>query len=203
MYLLTIWLPLVSEFAVTNPAIVFRPMPGHNPRSRQDRYRRVHYYVSQLGAAASGHLKQALLALRGASDHMPEDLQNLAMKPYMESEFLPATKELLCIWIHLEAVDQGGEGMPSWLMQYLKLGLYATDYLIPEPQAINVMQAHAPCTELPALFDEVALTMAQYLGYGARASEFAPAFNPLLESTRQLRQKILKQSLTADLETLP
>ena len=193
----------MSEFAVTTPAIVFRPMPGHNPRSRQDRYRRVHYYVSQLGAAASGQMKQALLALRAASHAMPEDLQSLALKPYTESEFLPATKELLCIWIHLEAVDQGGEGMPSWLMQYLKLALYATDYLIPEPQAINVMQIHAACEELPPLFSEVGLAMAAYLGYGEKASEFAPAFLPLLENTRQIRQRILKQSLTADVDSLP
>ena len=192
----------MSEFAITTPAIMFRPMPGHNPRSRQDRYRRVHYYVSQLGAAASGQLKQALLALRAASEHMPVDLQELALKPYIESEFLPATKELLCIWIHLEAVDQGGEGMPSWLMQYLKLALYATDYSIPEPQAINVMEQHAACSELPALFGEVSLTMAAYLGYGERANELAPAFLPLLENTRQIRQRILKQSLAGDLDTL-
>lgn len=191
----------MSEFAISTPAQVFRPMPGHNPRSRQDRYRRVHYYVSKMGQTASAQLKQALLVLRNAAAQMPTpDLQIAASKQYTEQEFLPATKELVCIWIHLEAVDQGGEAMPAWLMNYLKLALYATDYLIAEPQAMDIMAKHAHCSDLPTLYSEVGETIGQYLGYGEAAAALGPAFLPLLTNARATRQKFLKESLTVEFD---
>jgi hypothetical protein len=175
-------------------------MPGHNLRSRQDRYRRVRSYVSQLGAAASAQLKQALLALRNAADKLPTpELQAAASKQYVESEFLPAVKELLCIWIHLEAIDQGGEMMPEWLMNYLKLAVYGTDFLIESPPAEQVMDQHAHCTEMSMLQKEVSESLAERLGYGSVAKQLAPAFIPLLENSRSTRQKILRESLTNDL----
>jgi hypothetical protein len=168
----------VSEF--TASAALYRPMPGHSPRSRQDRYRRCHWYVARLGSVASQQLKQALLVLKNAADELPTPaLQQAARKNYSEGEFMAATKEMLCIWIHLEAVDQGGTSMPSWLMNYLQLALYASDFLIEQPKSAEVMQAHAECKEIPALLDEVALTISRYLGFGEVAEQLAPAFVPL------------------------
>lgn len=176
-------------------------MPGHNPRSRQDRYRRVHQYVSQLGGASSHQLRQALLVLRNAADQLPTpELQDAARKSFTDEEFLTATKELLCIWIHLEAVDQGAEAMPGWLMNFLKLSLSATDYLIQRPQAMEVMQAHVHCVELSQLYAEVSLALASYLGFGACTQALAPTFLPLLANSRAVRQQLLKEALTLEIE---
>jgi hypothetical protein len=177
-------------------------MPGHNPRSRQDRYRRVQYYVSVLGASASAQLKQALLVLRNAADQLPSpELSRAARKQYLESEFLPATKEMLCIWLHLEAIDQGGEMMPQWLMNYLKLALYATDFLIDSPTAVSIMEQHAQCMDMQTLIAHVCESLGRRLGYGDVSSQLAPAFAPLLENSRAVRQKALRESLTMDTGT--
>lgn len=191
----------MSELSVQQAPTAYRPSPDHNPRSRQDRYRRVHYYVSQMGMTVSGQLRQALMTLRNAADQLNSpELREIARKQYTEEEFLPACKEILCIWIHLEAVDQGGEMMPAWLMNYLKLALYATDYLIDRPQAMAIMDSHADCADLPSLFQEVALTTGEFLGFGAHAATLAPAIKILLANSRPLRQRLLKDSLTLSIE---
>jgi hypothetical protein len=188
----------MSELAHTSIPAIFRPNPGHNPKSRNDRYRRVHKYVSELAAAASGQLKQALVVLRNASDELPEQLQPAAQKQYVESEFMPAAKELLCIWIHLEAIDQGGEIMPEWLVEFLKLSLHATDFVIAAPTAADVMQSHSACTTLNMLVDQSAASIATRLGYGSVAKSFAPIFAPLLLNSRATRQEVLHNALTID-----
>jgi hypothetical protein len=191
----------MSDFAVSSTSAVFRPMPGHNPRNRQDRYRRVHYYVAQLGGQASSQLKQALMVLRSAAEQLPtQQLQQAARKQFTEAEFLPATKELLCIWLHLEAVDQGGDAMPSWLMSYLKLALHATDYLIEQPAGLDIMHTHAHCQQLPELYEEVGKTIAAYLGFGECSEILAKVFIPLLSNSRAMRQKVLKESLVLEVE---
>lgn len=140
------------------------------------------------------------MVLRNNADQMPTpELQEMARKQYTEVEFLPATKELMCMWIHLEAVDQGGEGMPSWLMKYLKLALCATDYMIEKPASMEVMAMHAHCTELDDLHAEAAKTIATYLGYGASSEILGKAFVPLLTNSRAMRQKLLRESLIQQL----
>jgi hypothetical protein len=189
--------------SLTLPARVnkYTPPPGHQPRKRQTICKRVRYYVSELGVVASSQLKQALLLIRNASDKMTSaDLREAAGKQFVESQFLPATKELLCIWIHLEAVDQGGEAMPGWLMEYLKLALYATDYLIEQPPAVEIMEYHAHCQGLDSLYEDVGQTMAISLGFGTSAPAFAAALIPLMKNSRPARQQVLKDSLTLNLD---
>jgi hypothetical protein len=188
----------MSELAHTSTQPSFRPNPGHNPKSRQDRYRRVHKYVCELAAAASAQLKQALVVLRNASGELPEHLRAAAQKQYLESEFMPASKELLCLWIHLEAIDQGGEITPEWLVEFLKLSLHATDFVIEAPTAAEVMQSHAACTTANMLVDKAAASIATRLGYGNLAPSFAPLFAPLLLDSRATRQEVLHDALTID-----
>ncbi len=181
----------------------FYVTPSLNPKSRNERYKRVHYYVSQMGISVSARLKERLLAIRGLAEKIKDpDLAALAAKNFSEEEFLPAVKELLCIWIHLDAADQGGDLMPAWLMNYLKLALYASDYLIGEPNAMEVMDLHSDCSNLDSLCSEVAIKACQYLGFGAASAAFAPGIKPLLTESRPIRQAHLKDSLTNSLEEL-
>lgn len=181
----------------------FYVTPALNPKSRAERYKRVHFYVSQMGISVSARLKERLLAIRGLSNRIKDpDLAILASKSFSETEFLPAVKELLCIWIHLDAADQGGELMPSWLMDYLKLALYASDYLIATPDAMSVMDLHSDCTDLDSLCSEVALKVCEYLGFGAAATAFAPGVKPLLSESRPIRQLNLRDSLCLPLNQL-
>ena len=177
--------------------------PALNPKTRSERYKRVHYYVSQLGVSVSARLKERLVAIRGLADKIKDpDLSALAAKNFSEAEFLPAVKELLCIWVHLDAADQGGDLMPAWLMNYLKLALYASDYLIGMPDAMSVMDLHTDCADLDSLCSEVSIKACQYLGFGAAAAAFAPGVKPLLTESRPLRQKHLCDSLSLPLEQL-
>jgi len=191
----------VYEFNLPSAASVFRPKPGHHPRNRQEQHKRVHRYVSLLGNSASVQLQQSILKMRNAAEKMPTpQLQAAASKEISEEEFRWAIKELLCLWIHLEAVDQGGAGMPTWLINYLKLALYATDYLVAQPTAAEIMKAHAHCENLTELYSEVSESIAKYLGLGDCASSLGIAFVSLLTESRALRQNILKDSLTADVD---
>lgn len=181
-------------------SVAFHARPEHNPKDRTEKYRRVHYYVSRMGVAISNQLKQALLALRNAAPQLQtEQMRVVASKQYTEDEFLPAVKELLCIYIHLDAIDQGGELMPAWLMNYLKLALHATDYLIATPEAMFVMESHADCRSLQELTNEVSHSVCQTLGHGGCSRAFAPAIGTLIKSSQATRNRILKDSLTMPL----
>lgn len=181
----------------------FYVSPALNPKTRSERYKRVHFYVSQMGISVSARLKERLIAVRGLATKIKDaDLAALASKNFSEEEFLPAVKELLCIWIHLDAADQGGDLMPAWLMNYLKLALYASDYLIGAPDAMSVMDLHSDCTSLDALCSEVSIKACEYLGFGAASAAFAPGIKPLLTESRPIRQKHLRDSLTKSIEEL-
>lgn len=184
-------------------SVPFRARPENNPKDRTEKYRRVHYYVSRMGVAISNQLKQALLALRNAAPQLQtEQMRVVASKQYTEDEFLPAVKELLCIYVHLDAIDQGGELMPAWLMNYLKLALHATDYLIATPEAMLVMESHADCRNMNELTNEVSLKVCETLGHGGCARAFAPAVGTLIKASRTTRNRILKESLTLPLNEL-
>lgn len=192
----------MSEFAVSKPHI-FRPAFAAHPRTPSERYKRVHYYVATLGADSSALLKKALLAIRKAAEVMPDaSLQAAARKQFTEAEFLPATKELLCLWIHFEAVDQGGLHSPAWLLHYLRLSLYAADYLLMSPQAMPVMDSHAHCQDMKSLHLSVSGSLARRLGFGMHARALAPALVPLLSTTRNVRQDALRKSLSLDLDQI-
>lgn len=181
----------------------FYVAPALNPKSRSERYQRVHYYVSQMGISVSARLKERLLAIRGLAGKIRDPgLASLARKNFSEAEFLPAVKELLCIWIHLDAADQGGDLMPPWLMNYLKLALYASDYLIAQPDAMSVMDLHSDCPDINSLCSEVSIKACEYLGFGAAAAAFAPGVRPLLSDSRPIRQRHLRNSLCLPLEEL-
>jgi hypothetical protein len=181
----------------------FYVTPALNPKSRSERYKRVHFYVSQMGISVSVRLKERLLAIRALSGKIRDpDLSSLARKNFSESEFLPAVKELLCIWIHLDAAEQGGDLMPPWLMNYLKLALYASDYLIASPDAMSVMDLHSDCVDLDSLCNEVSIKACEYLGFGAAAAAFAPGVKPLLSESRLIRQLHLRNSLCLPLSEL-
>lgn len=192
----------MSETGV-NQSRFFAVRPHHNPKNRGERYRRVHYYVSQMGVAVSGRLKQVLVAMRQLAGEMTDPAcAACARKNYSEEEFLPAVKELLCIWIHLDAVDQGGELMPAWLMNYLKLALFASDYLLPQPDSMSVMELHSDCRDLQSLYWEASLKACEYLGFANTAPLLAPAITPILTNSRPLRQRHLEDSLVLPLEQL-
>lgn len=175
----------------------------HCPRSAKERYRRIHYYVSTLSVSISEQLKQILLAIRHVSDQIKNDeIRQVAQKPFSEAEFLPAVKELLCIWIHLDAIDQGGHSMSDWLLNYLRLSLFATDFLISRPGAVAVLDLHGKCPDSEALASEVCLKMCEYLGFGPHAKAFAPALHSLILQSRPFRQKILRDSLCLPVDEL-
>jgi hypothetical protein len=177
----------MSDFIASSNAPIFRPNPGFNPRGRQERHRRVHFYAVQLAREASTALRDTIVYLRQTNETW--------RRPFSAQQFQSAVKELVCIWIHLEAIDQGGESMPAWLMNYLKLALNAMDQLIDSPRALDIMKLHQQCTDLDSLYSEVAETILANLGFSEMTNEIASALFPLLANSRAMRQSILRESL--------
>jgi hypothetical protein len=179
------------------PGGVFRVRPEHNPKTKSEKYKRVHYLVCRLGLAVSDRLQEALVDLRRQAYQAPSpELEQLALKGYSEDEFVGAVKEILCIWLHQEAVDQGGPQAPPWLISFLRIALGATDILIPYPRAMDVFAEYSDCDDMRSLCREAAVRAAGRLGFGENSEVFAAAVVGLLVYNREDRQRVLQDALT-------
>jgi len=182
---------------------VFRPGPEQNPRSREETYKRLHYYAARLALAVSDHLQDALINLRRKAYGLTDpELKKLALKGYSDEEYVTAVKEILCIWLHLEAVEQGGEEMPRWLLSFLRLTFGATDYIINEPKALDVVHSYEPSDDLNTLCQQTSLRACRALGFGDAANQFVPAILPVLMQTTSVRHQILERALVTPLERI-
>jgi len=182
---------------------VFRAGPAHEPTTDEERNFRLDYYTCKLAIAASEQLTQALMELRGAADRLqPPELGTLALKTFKEEEFSAAIKEIVCIWIHQEAVDQGGETLPLWLRTFFRLGFGAADYMIAKPSAWEVMHAYGRCHDMVSLCMEACCRVCGELGFGVASMTFSPAVMPIVLQTGALRQGILKDSLGSPIKEL-
>jgi hypothetical protein len=185
------------------PGGTFHVRPEHCPKTKQEKYKRLHFYVSKLGVALSDNLMEALLDLRRTAYRFPDpEVQQVALKAFNDEEYTNAVKELLCIWLHLEAMDQGGDHMPDWLLGFLRLAFGATDILIPHPRAMDVLNSYGHCNNEEMLCQEATVRASRSLGFGNSADVFAPQLIPVLLQTGQLRQAILKEALVLPLDSV-
>lgn len=182
---------------------VFRVLPEHIPKSKPETYRRLHYYVAKLGVTVSDSLQDTLIKLRQSADHIGDpEARTMARKGFNDGEFLPAVKEILVVWLHLEAMDQGGKDMPSWLLTFLRLAFGATDLLIPHPSATEILKSYDCCDDTQSLLIENCHRVAFALGFRSHASIFAAAVSPVVIETSALRQQVLQKALVLPLESL-
>jgi hypothetical protein len=182
---------------------VFQVRPEHAPKSKPETYKRLHYYVAKMGVTVSDQLQSALIDLRRNAHYLPDQsLQRLALKGYSDEEFVSAVKEIVCLWMHMEAMDQGGEDMPRWILTFLRLGFGATDYMLPRPKAMDVMMSYEHCDDYAALTLQSSVKIARILGFGNNSNTFAAAIGPVLLQTAPLRQQILEKALTLPIETI-
>jgi hypothetical protein len=185
------------------PGGLFRARPEHCPKSKQEKYKRLHFYVSKLGVALSDLLMEALLDLRrNAYQYQDSNMQRIALKAYGDEEYTNAVKELLCIWLHLEAMDQGGDTMPDWLLGFLRLAFGATDILIAHPRAAEVLNSYGHCVDEESLCREAAVKACRALGFEETSEMFAPRLRPILTQSSQVRQSILREALVSPLEEI-
>ena len=107
---------------------MFRVLPEHNPTSKTDKYKRIHYLVCRLGLTVSDRMQEALIDLRRQAYQAPNsELERLALKGFSEEEFVGAVKEVLCIWLHQEAVGCSAEEATEWLADMEKQGRLVSD----------------------------------------------------------------------------
>lgn len=175
----------------------------HTPKSKGETYKRLHYYVAKMGVTVSDQLQHTLVDLRRNAHTLPDAaMQKLALKGFSDDEFVFAVKEILCIWLHLESVEQGGESMPAWLLTFLRLAFGATDYMIPKPKAKDVVLSYENCGNISDLCFEASTRVATALGFGQSSATFAPAFAPILIQAAPLRQQILEKALTLPVDII-
>lgn len=185
------------------PMEEFRVRPEHSPKSRDEAYQRVHFYVAKLSVTVSDQLQRALIGLRRSAYNFTDPaVQKLALKGYSDDEFASAVKEILCIWLHMEAMDQGGEEMPEWLLRFLRLAFSASDYIVARPSASEVMMSYEHCDNLASLAVQTSLRAADWLGFGAHSEQIAPALYPVLLETGPVRQQVLERALTLSPQAL-
>ncbi len=188
---------MASGTAEEIPEGVFRVNPEHTPQSKQEAYRRLHYYVAKMGVTVSDCLQDALIRQRKAAFEMTDrQLLKTALKGFSDDEFLPAVKEITVVWLHLESLDQGGHDMPGWLLTFLRLAFGATDYLYPEPKSVEILKAYEYCESIHTLYQEASYRAAWSLGFREPASYFASIIIPLFIDTGPLRQQVLQKALT-------
>jgi len=194
----------MSSAQVENlPGGTFRVLPEHNPKSKPEKYRRLHYYVSRMGVAVSDCLMESLLIVRRTAYQLSgQELQTLALKGYSDEEYCTAVKELLCIWLHQEAMDQGGKEAIPWILSFLRLAFGATDILIARPRARDVLSSYGFCETERELCLQTAMRASQALGFGKSAPVFAPTIEPILLNSLPVRQGILKDALTLPLDVI-
>ncbi len=185
------------------PPGLFRARAQHCPATREELYERLNFYASWMGVAVSDVLYECLMELREAAPKLPDEtVRQLALKAYSDNEYAQAVKEILCIWFHLEAMDQGGDEAPEWLLSFLRLALNASDYLIPTPKALDVMRAHDNHSSLGSLCQAASVRTCQALGFGEFSPGFAAAVNKVFFQTAPQRQQILEEALALPLETM-
>lgn len=185
------------------PPGLFHARPEHCPRTKDELYERLNYYASWMGVAASDALYECLADLRQAAPRLPNDaVRQLALKGFDDNEYASAVKEILCIWFHLEAMDQGGERAPEWLLSYLRLAFNAGDYLIAEPKAIDVINSYDDHKDAVSLCRAAAVRVCRHLGFGEYSDGFSAAIERVFFSTAPQRQQILEEALTLPLETM-
>lgn len=185
------------------PGGLFRVRPEHCPKTKQEKYKRLHFYVSRLGVSLSDFLMESLLDLRRTAYKFQDPkVQQIALKAFNDEEYTNAVKELLCIWLHLEAMDQGGDSMPDWLLGFLRLAFGATDILIPHPRAMDVLNSYGHCVDEESLCAEATIKACRSLGFGTAATAFAPQLSPVLLQTGPVRQSILKEALILPLDKI-
>ncbi len=166
------------------------------PATNEEMYKRLHYYVAGLATTASSQLYEALLDLRRTAPGINNILlRQTAFKQFSNQEFSAAVKEVMCLWLHLEAVAQGGEDMPGWLLNFFQLSFGAADYTVPVPRANEVMAAYKSCQDVASFCYEGAIRVCMSLGFGENSLDFAPAINPVLLQTSSLRSQCLKSAL--------
>ena len=185
------------------PRGLFQVRLEHCPRSKEETYERLHFYVSWLGVAVADSLQDCLLDLRrkaGMTDNRA--VQRLLLKGYSDEEYVAAVKEILCIWLHLEVIDQGGEEAPEWLVSFLRLAFGCTDRLIAEPKAWNVLSSYEHCEDFVSLCRQTSMRVSRSLGFAEHAEGISPAFHPALIQSSSRRQQILEEALTLPLETI-
>ncbi|GEM_PF-1507843 len=185
------------------PPGLFTVRPEHCPTSKEELYERLNYYAAWMGVAVSDALYECLVDLRNAADKLPhEAARRLALKAFTDEEYAAAVKEILCIWFHLEAMDQGGDEAPEWLLSFLRSAFVASDYLITEPKALDVMHAYEDFGDSVSLCRQCAIRACRALGFGHYSPGFGAAVEPVLFRTGPRRQQILEEALTLPLETV-
>jgi hypothetical protein len=185
------------------PPGLFQARPEHRPATNEEWNERLNFYACWMSVAVSDALYECLMALRQAAPNLPNDIvRNLALKAYSDEEYASAVKEVLCIWLHLEAMDQGGDKTDQWLLTFLRLAFSASDHLIPEPEALTVMHSYEDFGDVVSLSRAAAARTCRALGFGDFSPGFSAAVERVFLKTSPQRQQILQEALTLPLETM-
>lgn len=181
---------------------IFKAQAEHEPKSETDKYERLHYYVYHSSLKIIDLLRRSLADIRKSAPDQAPELQRLALKPCKSPEMTLALKEVLCVWFHLEALDQGGEGAPGWVLRFLRLSIACSDHEIPNPLGLDILHSYETCPDEAALSEIASVRTCKALGFGPAAETFAPAVRSIFVSTDAVRRDIFEEAMTLPLDRL-
>lgn len=181
-------------------AQTFTVTPDLQPQDKEEESERAIYVATVLSAGCADFVQGFVIDCRAGD--MGGDLQKAATKQFSDREFSGAVKELTCISIYLTVLDQGGEAAPEWLSKLLFLSLKATDKIVPQPRAREIMQTHEFVTGLADICLDASVSCCRTLGFGDAANHAAVLMQIFLLQNTPYRTDVLRYALTQRLEAL-
>jgi len=181
-------------------AEIFAVTPDLQPKSKEEEAERAIYVATVISAGCADFVQSFVIDCRAGE--MGSELQTAANKRFSDQEFGGAVKELSCISIYLTVLDHGGENAPDWLSKMLFISLKATDKIVPQPRAREIMQAHEFVTGLEDICLDASVSACRTLGFGDSATHAAILMQIFLLQNSPYRTDVLRYALTQTLEAL-
>ncbi|HEY9867749.1 MAG TPA: hypothetical protein V6D08_00960 [Candidatus Obscuribacterales bacterium] len=178
----------------------FAVTPDLMPQSKEEEAERAAYVAAVLAAGCADFVQGFLLDCRNGL--MGEALQKAAGRELSDNEFSAAVKELTCITIYLTVVEHGGEAAPSWLSRFLFIALRATDKIVPQPRAREIMQTHEFVSGSEDIALDASVSACRAMGFGDAAAHAAVPIQIFLLQNTAYRSDVLRYALTQPLEAL-
>lgn len=180
-------------------ADTFQVLPAHEPTPGKDASERAIFVASSLALAQADFLFSLIKDLR--TGLLSTDLKQAASRTFSEKEFDGGVKELTCTSIYLMALEQGGVSSPNWLKSFLLLCFKASDLVISQPCAQEIMQTHEFLT-MEDLLRETSLDTYHNLGFKGQIEPLTQKISSFIVSGKNIRARILELALTSELHQL-
>lgn len=172
------------------------------PATDHEANARIHYYAALMTTTIADVLKEAIMAIRNQGPKQEREIvREAAQKEFSQSQLIVATKEVCLNWLQQDAMEQGGESMPEWLVAFFQAAANAIDYKFPDPPLARLAPDYQFCLDKEFFCRKTAEKVCLELGF----ADLAGAFDQVVEKKLVLnlaRQNILQRALSLPMDQI-